>query len=131
MFPAATKAGGKCFSFPDVCKTPAAPSPLPITYVNISQLSQAKETTNEVKFAGKEVVTKKSEIPRSSGDEPGVLKGSKSNKNMGKLIFKKGSSKVKIQGQQCVYLSVPTEHNDNNAIGAVVTISQTKLFVGK
>ncbi|MBL4629749.1 MAG: DUF4150 domain-containing protein [Paraglaciecola sp.] len=132
MFPAATKAGGQCLAFPDVCKTPAppAPSPIPIPYPNIGQPSGAKKTTNDVKFCSKEVLTKKSEIPRSSGDEAGVAKGVASSKNMGKVIFKKGSSKVKIQGQQCVYLSVPTAQNDNNAIGGLLSPGQTKVFVG-
>ena len=132
MFPAATKAGGQCLAFPNVCKTPAppAPSPIPIPYPSIGQPSGAKKTTNNVKFAGKEVLTKKSEIPRSSGDEAGVAKGLASSKNMGKVTFPKGSSKVKVQGQPCVHLSGPTAQNDNNAFGGVVSPGQTDVFVG-
>lgn len=133
MLPASTKGGGQCFAFPDVCKTPAPPAPpIPIPYPNIGMPNQAKKTATKVKFVGKEVITKKSEIPRSSGDEAGVAKGLVSSKNMDKVTFKKGSSKVKIQGQPCVHLTVPTGHNGSNAnmpAGAQVTPSQTKVLV--
>ena len=134
MLPASSKGGGQCFAFPDVCKTPAppAPSPIPIPYPNIGMPNQAKKTATKVKFVGKEVITKKSEIPRSSGDEAGVAKGLVSSKNMDKVTFKKGSSKVKIQGQPCVHLTVPTGHNGSNAnmpAGAQIAPSQTKVLV--
>ena len=45
MFPASTKGGGMCFAFPNVCKTPAAPSPLPIPYPSIGQLTNANGST--------------------------------------------------------------------------------------
>ncbi len=134
MMPASTKGGGNCFAAPDVCKTPAppAPSPVPIPYPNTGMVMQAKKTSNKVKFSGKEVVTKKSEIPRSMGDEPGVAKGIMSNTNMGKVIFKKGSSKVKIQGQQCIHHFSVTGQNGGNAnmpAGSQVAPSQTNVLV--
>ena len=45
MFPASTKGGGMCTAFPNVCKTPAAPSPLPIPYPSIGQCSNANGDT--------------------------------------------------------------------------------------
>lgn len=133
MFPASTKGGGQCFAFPDVCKTPAPPAPpIPIPYPNIGMPNQATKTSTKVKFAGKSVVTKNSEIPRSSGDEAGVAKGMVSSTNMDKITFKGGSSKVKIQGHACVHLTVMTGHNGGNAnmpAGAQVAPSQTKVLV--
>lgn len=131
--PASTKGGGQCFAMPDVCLTPAPPAPpVPIPYPNTGMVNQAKKTATKVKFSGKEVVTKKSEISRSMGDEAGVNKGVVSGMNMGKVAYKKGSSKVKIQGQPCAHLTSMTGHNGSNAnmpAGAQVAPSQTKVLV--
>ena len=133
IFPASTKGGGNCFATPDVCLTPAPPAPpVPTPYPNTGMVNQAKKTSKKVKFKGKEVVTKKSEISRSMGDEAGVNKGVMSGMNMGKVLFKKGSSKVKIQGQPCVHLTCMSGHNGTSAnmpAGAQVAPSQTKVIV--
>ena len=133
IFPASTKGGGQCFAFPDTCLTPAPPSPpIPVPYPNFGMVNQAKNTAKKVKFSGKEVITKKSEISRSSGDEAGVNKGVMSGMNMGKVTFKKGSSKVKVQGQDCIHLTSMTGHNGMNAnmpTGVQVAPSQTKVIV--
>lgn len=118
---------------PDVCLTPAPPAPpVPIPYPNTGMVNQAKKTSTKVKFAGKEVVTKKSEISRSMGDEAGINKGVMSGMNMSKVTFKKGSSKVKIQGDQCIHLTSMTGQNGMNAnvpAGAQVAPSQTKVII--
>jgi hypothetical protein len=95
-------------------------------------VNQAKKTSTKVKFAGKEVVTKKSEMSRSMGDEAGVNKGVMSGMNMSKVSYKKGSSKVKIQGQDCVHVTSMTGHNGSNAnmpAGVQVAPSQTKVII--
>ncbi|WP_205749223.1 DUF4150 domain-containing protein [Desulfopila sp. IMCC35008] len=133
IMPAATKGGGQCFAMPDVCLTPAPPAPpVPTPYPNTGMVNQAKKTATKVKFCGKEAVTKKSEISRSMGDEAGVNKGVMSGMNMGKICYKKGSGKVKAQGQQVCYLGSITGHNGTNAnmpVGAQVAPSQTKVLV--
>lgn len=134
IFPASTTQGGNTFAMPDVCLTPAppAPSPVPVPYPNTGMVNQAKKTSTKVKFAGKPVVTKKSEISRSMGDEAGVNKGVKSGMNMGKVTYKKASAKVKIQGQPCVHLTSMSAHNGMSAnmpAGAQVAPSQTKVIV--
>ncbi len=133
IFPASTKGGGQCFALPDVCLTPAPPAPpIPVPYPNTGMVNQAKKTSTKVKFAGKEVVTKKSEMSRSMGDEAGLNKGVMSGMNMGKVGYKKGSSKVKIQGQDCIHLTSMTGHNGSNAnmpAGAQVAPSQTKVII--
>lgn len=130
-FPASCKKGGQCFAFPDVCKTPAAPSPVPIPYPNIGMVAQAKKTSTTVKITGKAACTKKSEIPRSQGDEAGTLGGVVSNRNMSKITWKKGSSTVKFQGHPAVYHLAPTGQNGTNANvpGVQVAPSQTKVLV--
>ena len=133
IFPASTKGGGQCFAIPDVCLTPAPPAPpVPAPYPNTGMVNQTKKTSSKVKFSGKEVVTKKSEMSRSMGDEAGVNKGVMSGMNMSKVTFKKGSSKVKIEGQACVHLTVMTGHNGSNAnmpAGAQIAPSQTKVII--
>ncbi len=133
IFPASTKQGGLCFGMPDVCKTPAPPGPpVPIPYPNVGMLNQASKTSTKVKFAGKPVVTIKSEIPRSSGDEAGSAGGVVSGINMGKVTFKQGSMKVIVEGQRCVFLTAVTGQNGVNAntpSGVVAAPSQVKVII--
>lgn len=132
MFPVSTTQNGQCFGFPDVCKTPAAPSPITLPYPNVGMCLQAIKASNKVKVCQRQVITKKSEIPRSSGDEPGTLGGVVSNRFMDKVIYRKGSSKVKIEGQECIYLLAPTGHNAKNAnmpAGMQIVPSQVKVLV--
>ena len=134
IFPASNTAGGQCFAFPDVCLTPAppAPSPIPIPYPNIGMLTDAQKTSTKVKFVGKDAVTKKSEISRSSGDEAGTNKGVMSGTNMDKVVWKMGSSKVKAEGNDVVHLTSMTGHNGMSAnmpAGAQIAPSQTKVKV--
>lgn len=133
IFPASTKGGGNCFAIPDVCLTPAPPAPpIPVPYPNTGMVNQAKKTSKKVKFSGKEVVKKDSEMSRSMGDEAGVNKGVMSGMNMSKVLYKKGSAKVKIQGQPCIHLTSMTGHNGSNAnmpAGAQISPSQTKVII--
>jgi hypothetical protein len=96
-------------------------------------VNQAKKTSKKVKFVGKEVVTKKSQVSRSQGDEAGVAKGVVSSKNMDKVEYKKGSGKVKAEGQDVVHLTSMTGHNGagnaNMPAGVQVAPSQTKVIV--
>jgi hypothetical protein len=95
-------------------------------------VNQAKKTAKKVKICDKAAVTKKSEMSRSMGDEAGVNKGVVSGMNMSKVTYKKASSKVKIEGQKCVYHTAMTGHNGANAnmpAGTQVAPSQTKVLV--
>lgn len=135
MLPGSTKGGGNCLAAPDVCITPVPPPVVkaPVPYPNTALLIQAVKTSAKVKFAGKDVVTLKSEIPRSMGDETGTDKGVMSGSNMDKVVFKKGSSKVRIEGQPCVHLTSLSAHNGSNAnapAGCQVAPSQVKVLVG-
>jgi hypothetical protein len=131
--PASTKGGGQCFAVPDVCKTPTPAGPVPIPYPNIGMVPQATKTSTKVLIANKEVIVENSEIPQSQGDEAGTAGGVVSGRNMDKIIFKKGSSKVNIQGKACCHLTSMTGHNGANAnmpAGAQIAPSQAKVLVG-
>ncbi len=134
ILPASSKGGGDALGAPDVCLTPAppAPSPVPTPYPNKGSFNQASKTSTKVKIAGKAAVSKKSEIPRSMGDEAGVNKGVMSGMNMDKITVKKASSKVKIQGDGCVHATSITAHNGVSAnvpAGAQISPSQTKVLI--
>ncbi len=133
IFPGATKGGGQCFATPDTCLTPSPPAqPVPVPYPNTGMLIQAQNTSVKVKFVGKEVVTLKSKIPRTMGDEAGSAGGVVSGMNMGEASFKTGSSKVKVEGQPCIHLTSMTGQNGvsaNAPAGLVVAPSQIKVIV--
>jgi len=132
MLPAATKKGGQCFAFPDVCKTPAAPSPIPLPYPNTGMVSNTDRCADKVLMENKATVVENSKIPSSMGDEPGTLKGVISQTNRGEVKFKKYSSKVYAQGKKIVHHTAMTMHNGSNAnmpAGCHVAPSQTKVIV--
>jgi len=135
MFPAATKAGGNGFAFPDTCKTPAPPAPpVPIPYPNPAMLNQANGGTcsKKVKILNQPVVTKATKIPRTMGDEAGVAGGLVSGMNMGEASFKTGVSKVKVEGNDIINMLKPMSQNGSNAnapAGTLISPSQTKVIV--
>lgn len=133
MLPASCKGGGNCATMGplDVCKTPAPPAPVPppIPYPNFGMVMQATGASSKVKICGSQAVTIKSEIPMSTGDEPGVAGGMVSSVFKGKVEWKMGSSKVKAEGNKVVHLTSMTMHNKGNAPGMQVAPSQVKVLV--
>ncbi|MHC4960133.1 MAG: DUF4150 domain-containing protein [Planctomycetota bacterium] len=134
IFPASTKASGQAMGMPDVCKVPAPPlpSPVPTPFPNIGMLATATDQSTKVKFMSVAAVTMKSKIPASQGDEAGVAGGMVSGSNLGEVQFKKGSSKVKVEGQSVIHLTSMTSHNGSNAnmpAGTQIAPSQTKVIV--
>lgn len=144
MFPAATKGGGQALATPDTCHIPAPPPPagpggIPTPFPNTGMLSSADKCTDKVLVENKGCCVEDSEIGTTQGDEPGVSnlptpKGLMSQKNMGKMVFKNHSSKVKLQGKGAVTHTAMTAHNgDGNAnmpAGTHMTPSQTKVIIG-
>ena len=135
MMPASTKQGGQCLAFPDVCKVPAPPAPpIPTPFPNMAMVPQASggTCTKKVKISNKKAIVKPTEIPMSSGDEPGALGGMISSKIKGECTFKNASSKVKFEGKKAVYVSCMTGQNGKNAnhpAGAQIAPSQVKVKV--
>ena len=132
MFPASTKAGGMCMGIPDVCLTPAGPSPVPIPYPNIAQVSNASGTIDKVKIGNKETVVESSKISSSSGDEAGTTGGVISGVNRDQCTWKSSSSKVYAGNKKVVMLTAMTAHNGsspNCPVGLQMTPSQTSVIV--
>jgi len=64
---------GRVLQSPDPCETPSEAEPIPIPYPNIAKSSDTNNGSKKVKVEGKEeVLTKKSDYVKSSGDEPGT-----------------------------------------------------------
>jgi len=103
--------------FPDVCKTPAAPSPLPIPYPNIGQSSDTSQGPTTVKTDGQMPMVKGATYSRSSGDEAGTLGGVLSSVNMSVCEFMMYSFDVKFEGNNVCRLGDPLFHNKKNIMG--------------
>ena len=112
--------GGVSIAFPDVCITPAAPSPLPIPYPNIAQSSDTADGSESVKCDGNPVCLKSSSFSTSTGDEAGSNNGVASGKIKGKATFVNYSFDVKIEGQNVARALDMTLHNDKNTPPAPV-----------
>jgi hypothetical protein len=102
-------------------------------------LNTADKCTSKVQIGNKGACVEDSNMPSSHGDEPGVSnlptpKGLMSQKNMGKIVFKNHSSKVKLEGKGAVTHTAMTAHNgDGNAndpVGSHTVPSQTKVLIG-
>jgi hypothetical protein len=106
--------GGKTIAFPDVCITPAAPSPIPIPYPNIAQSSDTDKGAKKVTCDGNPVCVKDSNFKTSSGDEAGSNKGVASGKTKGKAEFINYSFDVKIEGKNVPRALDMMLHNDKN-----------------
>ena len=135
IFGITTKEGGMTQGMPDVCKVPAPPAPpIPTPFPNIAQMQQANvgKCTKKVKINNKAVLTMKSEIPMSSGDEAGSAGGLVSSKIKGEATPKKGSAKVKFEGSPVIYQTCMFGQNGKNAnvpAGVHSAPSQVKVKV--
>lgn len=130
--PASSKKGGKCLGVPDVCKTPAAPSPIPVPYPDMGMLANTDKAVDKVVLEKKETVVEDSKVPNTKGDEAGTLKGMVSSTNMSEADFKKYSSKVFAKGKKVVHHTAVTSHNGSNAnmpAGAHLEPSQSKVVI--
>lgn len=105
---------GVTIAFPDVCITPAAPSPIPIPYPNIAKSGDTAKGTKKVKCDGNPICVKDSNFSRSNGDEPGTQKGVASGKNMDKAEFVMYSFDVKAEGKNVARAFDIMLHNSKN-----------------
>ena len=131
MFGLTNMGGMFTATVPDVCKTPAAPSPIPVPYPNIGQgtLADPSSVSTKVMVSGGLALTLSSKTLISSGDEAGVLGGVSSGRFIGEIAFVQGSQKVRLQGKAAVRQGDPTTHNAKNTTGLASAPSQTKVMM--
>lgn len=109
--------GGMSMVMPDVCKTPAGPSVVPIPYPNIGQAADTSDGPKKVKTDGKMPMTKGAKYSKSSGDEAGTAGGVVSGCNRGECEFMMYSFDVKFEGKNVCRLGDPLFHNKKNIMG--------------
>ncbi len=134
MYAASTNGGGSCEAFPDVCKTPLPIVGVqPVPYNNVGQCTQAKGSTcsSKVKIKNKKTLIKKTEIEKSQGDEPGVIKGVIQKKHRDKVKRTGAFDKIKVEGASIVTAMRGTSNNGASANappGQQLKASQTKVI---
>ncbi|MCH8988034.1 MAG: DUF4150 domain-containing protein [Chloroflexi bacterium] len=128
--PITTDDSGICFAFPNVCLTPTPSGDVPIPYPSIGQLSDAKDTSEDVLAGGAKVVTTASIIENTSGDEAGTSGGVKSGTNGKEVTFPQGSSSVFANSNAVIRMFDTTEQNSTNAVGTVLGGNPTVLVGG-
>lgn len=107
--------GGVSIVFPDVCKTP--PGPVPVPYPNVGMASDTSKGPKSVKTDGEMPMVKGAQYSRSSGDEAGVAKGVISNDQMSVCEFMMYSFDVKFEGKNVCRMGDPLFHNKKNIMG--------------
>lgn len=109
--------GGMSTVFPDVCKTPCAPSPVPIPYPNIGMSSDTSQGPTTVKTDGMMPMVKGSKYMKSTGDEAGSLGGVLSSVFINECEYLLYSFDVKFEGKNVCRLGDPLWHNKKNILG--------------
>ncbi len=125
MMPASNRGAGMNVGFPDVCLTPAAPSPIPVPYPNMAMNVQAASFSPTVKVTFMPALNMGSKIPMSTGDEGGTAHP------MFKTVgaYTMGNPIVLVSKLPAVNLLCPTTGNNmNNPLGAVLVPSVTNVF---
>lgn len=108
---------GVSIVFPDVCKTPTPGGPIPLPYPNVGKSSDTSKGPKSVKTDGQMPMVKGAQYTRSTGDEPGTLKGVISNDQMGVCEFMMYSADVKFEGKNVCRMGDPLLHNKKNIMG--------------
>ncbi|ANN68537.1 DUF4150 domain-containing protein [Bordetella bronchialis] len=126
-------AGAMCTAtVPDVCLTPAAPSPIPVPYPNIATTDMANPGTivENVLVCGMPALNQSSVVMLSNGDQGGTAGGGVAcGQIMGEAAFVTGSPTVMVGGPPGVRLTCMTTQNSNNTMGLVAAPSQTVVLL--
>jgi hypothetical protein len=109
--------GGQSIVFPDVCKTPMAPSPVPIPYPNVGMSADTSQGPTTVKTDGVMPMVKGAKYLKSTGDEAGSLGGVVSGVFINECEYLLYSFDVKFEGKNVCRLGDPLWHNKKNICG--------------
>jgi hypothetical protein len=120
---------GMDMASPDVCLTPAAPSPVPIPYPNMAMSEEAVPNQSVVFIEAMPAHNLSSEIPTTEGDEAGVNGGVASGTFMGPSKHQTGCNSVLFEGMPATRLTSTTMQNSTNASGARTVPSQTTVLL--
>ena len=118
---------------PDICKTPVGGTPVPVPYLVCSMLSTTKKEQRNVRFNGKKAFNFESITSRTLGDQPGILKGLKSQTTGGDCFPIQKSSSFSIGKHKVVRAYDPFWMNakgkNGNTVGFVIQIPPVNTSV--
>lgn len=126
-----TQMGGVDTGFPDVCITPAAPSPIPVPYPNIAAGPMATGMVAKVLFMFAPTHNMGTKIPQTNGDNAGLNTGVASGTVMGKAQHLTGAFTMLIKGKPCTRVTSVALQNGTNCPGVRSVPSQVKVLVCK
>lgn len=115
--------------FPDVCLTPAVPSPVPVPYPNIAMGAMAIPNCPTIMMMAAPAHNLGTIIPMTNGDNAGVLLGVASGTVMGPSRHLTGAFTVLLNGMPATRLSSTSLQNSTNCPGVRVTPSQTNVLL--
>ena len=121
--------GGMALGFPDVCKTPVGPVPVPIPYPNIGMGPMGVPPVPNVLFGGAPAHNMMAEIPLTQGDDAGVEGGLISSMIMGPSRCLDGANTVLVGGAPATRLTSPTLQNGINAPGVCLVPAQVSVLL--
>lgn len=129
----ATNMAGMTMAFPNVCLTPTPTGPVPVPYPSIGQCATATATTcsMKVKILNKNIITSKSQVPKTNGDEAGTNGGVTSGMFGGPCKRTQTSLKVNVEGAPLTTLLQLIGSNGaspNAPVGNQLVPSQTKVI---
>ncbi|MEM1185368.1 MAG: DUF4150 domain-containing protein [Planctomycetota bacterium] len=135
MLPAKTQMMGMNMAFPDVCRTPVGPAPVPIPYPNIAMPMMGIPGTTAVKTLTlcmpNHVMG--TNVPLSNGDNAGVAGGMVSQMMMGPSTDTLGSTGIIVEGRPATYMGSMSAQNGmgaaNSPPGFAIVPSQIKLLI--
>ena len=129
MMIASNAGAGQNMGFPDVCLTPAAPSPVPVPYPNIgmnsTELPHAGGGT--ILFSGCPAHNQGGKPAMTSGDEAGSA-------GMFKMagMCMNGNPKILLGGMPAEHLTSPSAgNNSNNSLGSKSVPSSTNVLLAR
>ncbi|MGQ2997485.1 DUF4150 domain-containing protein [Variovorax sp.] len=120
---------GTDMAFPDVCMTPAAPSPIPVPYPNTALGPTAIPNCPTILLMGGPAHNLGTTTPMTNGDNAGVLLGVASGTVMGPSRHTTGANTVLFNGMPATRLTSTTMQNSTNAMGARIAPSQTLVLI--
>lgn len=115
--------GGLDFGIPDVCL------PGPVPYPNMASRSMATSVAYKVILGGGPAHTLATIIPLSNGDNPGVLGGVVSRRNMGPSRRLVPYPKLLVQNKPAVRLGANGLQNQVNTNGTTIVPAQVKVLL--
>lgn len=104
---------GQTPCFPDVCKIPAPGTP-PVPFPNFAFSSDTAKGSKSVKMDGNPICLKTSEFSKSTGDEPGSVKGVASGTVAHRATFVTWSGDVFVEGKNVERSFDLMLHNNKN-----------------